>query len=345
MVVGDAVKQGIINNETLGYFMVRTHAFLTGAGIKPHHLRFRQHLPTEMAHYACDCWDAEIFSSYGWLECVGIADRACFDLNAHAQATKTDLSYKEMLDKPIEREVVAVTKAAGIAVMKAFKKDGKMVKEWIEALPQDELMRLESALASAGQDEVEIDGRKFVLKADVLKFEKKKEKQTVNTFTPGVVEPSFGIDRIFACMLEHAYYARPKDESSDDKQTRGVLALAPNMAPYKCVILPLDQRIARHEKYHEIMGDFRSQLSALGFSYTVDESGVAIGRRYSRNDELGIPFAVTVDFDSLEDFTVTLRERDAMQQIRLPCKDVADLLRDLCLGEVDWAATYKKYSK
>ena len=59
------------------------------------YIRFRQHLPTEMAHYACDCWDAEIFGSYGWLECVGIADRSAFDLTAHANAAKCDLQYKE----------------------------------------------------------------------------------------------------------------------------------------------------------------------------------------------------------------------------------------------------------
>lgn len=78
--MGEAVAQGIVNNETLGYFMARTYLFLMRVGIKPECLRFRQHLLTEMAHYAADCWDAEIKLSYGWTECVGIADRACFDL-------------------------------------------------------------------------------------------------------------------------------------------------------------------------------------------------------------------------------------------------------------------------
>ena len=73
MTVGDAVAAGRIDNQTLGYFIARVHLFLMKVGIIPDKLRFRQHLQHEMAHYATDCWDAEIQSSYGWIECVGIA--------------------------------------------------------------------------------------------------------------------------------------------------------------------------------------------------------------------------------------------------------------------------------
>lgn len=75
--------QGTVNNETLGYFIGRVYLFLTCLGIDKGRLRFRQHLPNEMAHYAADCWDAEIECSYGWIECVGIADRSAYDLKAH----------------------------------------------------------------------------------------------------------------------------------------------------------------------------------------------------------------------------------------------------------------------
>lgn len=75
--------QGIVNNETLGYFIGRVYLFLTYLGIDKDRLRFRQHLANEMAHYAADCWDAEIECSYGWIECVGIADRSAYDLRAH----------------------------------------------------------------------------------------------------------------------------------------------------------------------------------------------------------------------------------------------------------------------
>merc|ERR1712014_508684 len=101
----------------------------------------------------------------------------------------------------------------------------------------------------------------------------------------------------------------------DKGQTRGVLAFAATSAPYKCAILPLDQRISRDDKFQKMFAGLRQELSALGLSYTSDESGATIGRRYSRNDELGIPFAVTFDLDSLQtDGCVTLRERDSMDQ-------------------------------
>lgn len=72
-----------MNNETLGYFIGRAFLFLSKLGIDPLRLRFRQHLQHEMAHYAADCWDAEIECSYGWIECIGLADRSAFDLKAH----------------------------------------------------------------------------------------------------------------------------------------------------------------------------------------------------------------------------------------------------------------------
>lgn len=80
MQLGDAVSQGIIANQTLAYFIGRTYLFLLRVGINPKRLRFRQHLANEMAHYAEDCWDAEVECSYGWVECVGLADRSAYDL-------------------------------------------------------------------------------------------------------------------------------------------------------------------------------------------------------------------------------------------------------------------------
>lgn len=79
--------QGMVANETVGYYMARIQQYLLRIGINYNKLRFRQHLSNEMAHYACDCWDAECLTSYGWLECVGCADRSAYDLTAHAVAT------------------------------------------------------------------------------------------------------------------------------------------------------------------------------------------------------------------------------------------------------------------
>jgi len=89
MSIGEAVKSGLVNNETLGYFMTRTQLWLEKIGVDPARMRFRQHLKTEMAHYAADCWDMEIEMSHGWIECVGHADRACYDLVCHGEKTGT----------------------------------------------------------------------------------------------------------------------------------------------------------------------------------------------------------------------------------------------------------------
>ena len=87
-----AVEEGVIANETLAYFIGRTYTFCIKIGLNPDRVRFRQHLQHEMAHYAEDCWDCEVETSYGWVECAGLADRSAYDLNAHAGASKVDLN-------------------------------------------------------------------------------------------------------------------------------------------------------------------------------------------------------------------------------------------------------------
>ncbi|KAK6165519.1 hypothetical protein SNE40_022434 [Patella caerulea] len=99
--IGEAVGKKLIANQTLGYFMARIYLFLIKVGVDPKRLRFRQHLSNEMAHYACDCWDAEMKTSYGWIECVGCADRSCYDLTQHTEATGVKLVAERKLSEPI----------------------------------------------------------------------------------------------------------------------------------------------------------------------------------------------------------------------------------------------------
>jgi glycyl-tRNA synthetase len=249
-----------------------------------------------MAHYATDCWDCEIETSIGWLECVGIADRACFDLNAHAEAAKVDLMFRETLNPPVEVEMTRLTKQAGIAAMKTFGKQGRAVKEWLETCSQEDLGGLVDEVASKGKAVRTLalaEGEKeCTFLPEHVAVETKKEKQTTTCFMPGVVEPSFGIDRIFFSCLEHSYYARPKEAGEDAKQTRGVLSFPAAIAPYKMTILPVDQRVTREEKYAELMKAMRGKVSSLGHSCTVDDSNATIGKRYSRNDELAYPLHV-----------------------------------------------------
>ena len=101
MPLQQAVEEGVIDNQTLAYFMARTYQFLINIGINPEAIRFRQHRCDEMAHYAADCWDAEVETSYGWIEIAGHADRSCFDLSRHAKKTKTELVAARMLPEPV----------------------------------------------------------------------------------------------------------------------------------------------------------------------------------------------------------------------------------------------------
>ena len=84
----------------MGRFIGLTYDFLVDVGIDPSRIRFRQHEKNEMAHYAVDCWDAEIEGSYGWVECVGIAHRGCYDLESHEKATGKTLRARREFDEP-----------------------------------------------------------------------------------------------------------------------------------------------------------------------------------------------------------------------------------------------------
>lgn len=344
MTLGEAVDKKMIANETLGYFIGRTAQFLMIAGVKHQSLRFRQHLPTEMAHYACDCWDAEIEVSTGWMETVGIADRSAYDLTVHADKTKVDLCAQEKLETPVSVEVVYLNKKAGALLGKDFKKDAAVVKTFLEGLQMDEAKALQAEVAAAGSKVVSINGQEFTLSKDHCVFEVRTDTKHYQAYVPHVIEPSFGIDRVFTAVLEHSYYARPQDPNDKEKINRGVLALTPDVAPYKAIIMPLDQRIASNTKYLEMVARFRGELSTHGINYKVDDSGASIGKRYARNDELGIPLAITVDFDSIGQGegdaalvgTVTLRERDSCTQVRMPVADVVDVVAAICARRMTW---------
>jgi glycyl-tRNA synthetase len=148
MSVGDAVQQGVIANETLGYFVARISQFLLKIGIEPAMLRFRQHMGNEMAHYATDCWDAEIQgrSDGGWTECVGCADRAAYDLSVHSQRTGQALVVRQALKEPIvtEREVPEFNKKV---VGKTFKQDAATLQKLVEDMAEPELLKLKGELA------------------------------------------------------------------------------------------------------------------------------------------------------------------------------------------------------
>ncbi len=144
--VGDAVAAGVIANETLGYFVARIHQFLVKIGVDPARLRFRQHMANEMAHYATDCWDAEIHNSYGWTECVGCADRAAYDLTVHSNKTGHPLVVRQALKEPIvtERLVPEFNKKV---LGKTFGKDAGVIQNVFAEFSESRLLGIQGELA------------------------------------------------------------------------------------------------------------------------------------------------------------------------------------------------------
>jgi glycyl-tRNA synthetase len=138
-------------------------------------------------------------------------------------------------------------------------------------------------------------------------------------FRPHVIEPSMGIGRTVYTILVHAY-----DEDEVDGEERTVLRLEPEVAPTLVGVFPLMDKDGLGERAQEIAAELRD----AGLAVEYDDSG-AIGRRYRRQDEIGTPYCVTVDYDSLEDDTVTLRDRDTTEQVRVATEDLPSVLTDL----------------
>jgi glycyl-tRNA synthetase len=132
-------------------------------------------------------------------------------------------------------------------------------------------------------------------------------------YIPHVIEPAAGVDRAMLAFLCDAY-----DEDEIEGETRTVLRLHPQLAPVKVAVLPLVRKDGQPELAHEIHKDLRKRVQA-----EYDEGG-AIGRRYRRQDEIGTPWAVTVDHQSLEDRTVTLRDRDSLTQDRIAIGELGE---------------------
>ena len=336
MTLEEAVDQKIINNQTLAYFMCRTYLFLVKVGVNKNNIRFRQHKADEMAHYASDCWDAEIELSYGWLECVGIADRACYDLTRHATCSKTLLQAGRRLTKARNVKILNLVPNKS-KIGKDLKQSSKALLAYLEGLTEEDKEKLKNEIDQNEKSVVNVEDKDLVLTKELVTFTEEEKTIMEEKFVPSVIEPSFGISRILYSILEHSFRMR------DEKRT--YLHLPPLMAPVKCSILTVInlQEFSPHVNYlsNPFINNFFFKLSRMstglnlkrnGVSCKVDDGGSSIGnqsylfqsnffceigRRYARTDEIGIPFGVTVDKLTLEDKTVTLREAKTTKQVRM----------------------------
>ena len=328
MSIGDAVAMGLVNNQTLGYFLARTHIWAEKIGIDPRKMRFRQHLRTEMAHYAADCWDLEIKLTYGWVECVGHADRACYDLTQHAEKSGVPMVASMRLPEPIvvDRIVIEPNKKA---IGPRFKTDQKTVISALENADEDECLRIKASMDANGMALV----AGFEVSADLVSFKEEKKTVVEVKYTPSVIEPSFGIGRIIHSVLEHAFTQREGDEN------RCVMRFKPCVAPIKVGVY----RLINNPEFDIYVADIQSALHSAGIIVKVDSSSGTVGRRYARADELGIPFGVTIDFQTLLDDSVTVRERDTMTQIRLKISNLVEVLSGLISEQVSWEKVASRF--
>jgi len=148
------------------------------------------------------------------------------------------------------------------------------------------------------------------------------DEEAKEQYLPYVVEPSAGVDRAVLAFICDAY-----DEDIADGEERVILRFHPRVAPIKAAVLPLSKK-------EPLAGLARQVFNSLRSDWVVQyDDTQSIGRRYRRQDEIGTPFCVTIDFQSLEDQQVTVRERDSMTQIRLPIAELKGTLAAKLAGE------------
>lgn len=281
-----------------------------------------------MAHYASDCWDAELETSYGWIECVGCADRSAYDLSVHAARTNEKLVVRKALAEPRKVnnfEVDIDKKKFG----PKFRKDAGAVTKFLTDRTQCELEDLAKELADNGKIVAKVPGveGEVEIPAELVKIERVERVEHVREFTPNVIEPSFGLGRIIYSIFEHTFWARPEDKD------RSVLSLPALVAPTKVLVVPLSS----HSDLSPLVSKITSALRRAQVPFKVDDSSASIGKRYARNDELGTPFGITIDFDTVKDGSVTLRERDSTKQVRGALDDIVKAVKAITYDGVSWS--------
>ena len=304
----NAINNGIIKDSTVGYFLSRTWDFLIGVGIKPSKIRFRQHEGSEMAHYAEDCWDCEILGEHGWIECVGIANRTCHDLLSHEKHSNSNSlrAWREFDEVKVENKEVLAPKTSVLGPM--FRSKAGLVLSALENL--ENMPDLPFNLDLDDGSNVQITGEMV-------------EKKMINNsiagewFTPHVIEPAFGIDRIIWHILDHAY-----EEIEKEGEKYNLLKLKESVAPADVIILPLFEKDGMGVEARKL----NSQINQMKGVKCLIDSSKSIGRRYARADEIGVPWAITVDHQTLDDGTVTVRRRDDQKQIRTDINQLLSLI-------------------
>ncbi len=270
------------------YWVAQRTAYYAGIGLGTEVLDYSWQTKEDLAHYARACVDILFKFPFGTEELEGIAARGAFDLTQHQTHSGKQLEY---FDEELKTACDKLT-------------------------PEQKTAFLEETYA--GRSKPEISREEIVSSC---------EKLYKGLYIPHVIEPSAGLDRLALAILANAYEEEEVTDEKGKSENRTVLHFHPRVAPIKVGIFPLlKNKPELVAKAREILSLLRPHMAVF-----YDETG-AIGRRYRRQDEAGTPFGVTVDFETLgqekPEFadTVTLRERDSMQQRRISITELLPFL-------------------
>lgn len=313
--VKDALERGIVRSEWQAFFMAMAKRLLEEIGVPPNNQRFIEKLPWEKAHYSSQSFDQEVYvERWGWIEVSGHAYRTDFDLDSHMKKSGADMRVYKEFETPIEEEL-KIVKPIMAKLGPAFKKDAGKVAEILERADPGEV-------AKSFNEKGYYLAQDYRIMPDQLEIALQKTTVRGKRFVPHVVEPSFGSDRLFYVALEYAYQI---------KDDRVLMSFPRSIAPIQIGIYPLVSKDGLVEKAIEI----RKLLADEGFTVEFDEAG-SIGRRYARADEAGVPMGITIDYDTLKDRTVTIRDRDSWQQVRTQIRDLPELLHKYFQGKKEF---------
>ncbi|NLV09175.1 glycine--tRNA ligase [Halomicrobium mukohataei] len=326
--IREVVDEGVVGKPWIAYYLGVAKQWYESIGVDMDRFRFRQHLSGERAHYAADCWDAEAEVDGDWIELGGFAYRSDYDLSKHDSYSDEEFTVFKQYDEPITVERATVDPDMSY-LGPEFGGSAGAVADALEALAERDPDAFDGS-----EVVVEVDGESHAVPVEKTNFGVEEVTESGEHITPHVVEPSLGIDRALYTALDHSYR-----EDEVDGEHRSYLTLPAAVAPTTVGVFPLMDRDGMGEYAREVVDELRG----AGLAVTYDDSG-AIGRRYRRQDEVGTPFCVTVDYATLGEArddegesaapdTVTVRERDTTAQKRVPVADLPETLTALRDGE------------
>ncbi|BFH73401.1 glycine--tRNA ligase [Sulfurisphaera javensis] len=303
--IQELLEEKIVLNPWMLYWMATATKFVSALGINSYY--FEEKLPHERAHYSKQTFDQIAVIGEEKVEISGHAYRTDYDLSRHMKYSGQDMTIFKKYESPkiIKKKVVVINKD------KLNKEDKEFVKNLMTFINSKRPEEIEE-LINKGE---KVDGKNI---GDYVKILEREEKVVGEKIIPHVVEPSFGVERCLYLTLLNAYR---------EKDNRIILSLPKYIAPYEVAVFPLLEKEELIKKAKEVYEIVREKFDAI-----FDDSG-SIGKRYARADEIGIPYSITIDPQTLADNTITIRDRDSWQQIRVSINEIISALDRLFKGE------------